>query len=177
MKFLDGNGVATLWAKIKSHVQDKLQEHVDNIKGRPNGLATLNQEGQLDENQLPPFKTINGQSVQGSGNIEIDVELYEVVTSLPTSNIKTNKIYLIVDSDGVNTNEYEEYLYVNNKWEQVGKYKANVDLTPYVKKSDIVSTTENGIMSKEDKVKLNGIDTNATCDSSISSTELDTILT
>lgn len=58
----------------------------------------------------------------------------KVVTSLPTNNISTTTIYLIpVSTDG--TNIYEEYIYVNEKWELIGTTK--VDLSNYVTKNEL----------------------------------------
>lgn len=43
-----------------------------------------------------------------------------IVESLPTSNIKTNTIYMILGENGKDENVYEEWMYINNKWEKVG---------------------------------------------------------
>lgn len=44
----------------------------------------------------------------------------EVVTTLPTANISSSTIYLMEREDGNVQNVYEEYIYVNNKWEMIG---------------------------------------------------------
>lgn len=80
--------------------------------------------------------TINGQSITNGGNITIDLTLFKVVDKLPTSNIDTTKIYLVHASVGEDNNVYTEYIYVNNAWEKLGEYKADVDLTPYLKIED-----------------------------------------
>lgn len=67
----------------------------------------------------------------------------KTVDSLPTSNISTTSIYLLKVNGDVN-NIYEEYIYVNNKWELIGNTK--VDLSDYAKISDVptkVSELEN----------------------------------
>ena len=58
----------------------------------------------------------------------------EVVSSLPTSNISTTTIYLVI-GDNQNGNLYDEYIYVNNAWEKLGSQ--NVDLTNYALKSEL----------------------------------------
>lgn len=83
------------------------------------------------------FKTINGESIEGTGDISIDLTLYRIVSSLPTTNIDNTKIYLVVNTESEPNNEYIEYIYVNNKWEELGKYKAEVDLSPYYTKTEI----------------------------------------
>ena len=50
----------------------------------------------------------------------------QVVDMLPTENISTSTIYLVPNDDGT----YDEYVYVNEKWEQIGT--TEVDLSNYV---------------------------------------------
>ena len=73
-------------------------------------------------------------------NVTLDTNIYQVVESLPESEINPNKIYLVLSAESGETNLYTEYLYVNDKWEKIGEYKADVDLTPYLKSSDAAST-------------------------------------
>lgn len=65
----------------------------------------------------------------------LDLTLYVIVDSLPTSDIKTNKIYLVRNASGADGNIYTEYAYINSAWEKIGEYKANVDLSNYYTKS------------------------------------------
>lgn len=80
------------------------------------------------------IKTINNQSILGSGNISIDLAIYEVALMLPSYNINSNKIYLVPkDSGSTGTNQFDEYVYVNNTWEQIGTIEGgNVDLDDYL---------------------------------------------
>lgn len=49
-----------------------------------------------------------------------------VVQSLPTSNIDANTIYMILDFNSTKIrNVYNEYLYINNKWELIGTTEAS----------------------------------------------------
>lgn len=57
---------------------------------------------------------------------------FQTATTLPTENISTNTIYLI-SKEGVEGDVYEEYIYINNKWEKIGE--TTIDLSQY-------STTE-----------------------------------
>ena len=75
----------------------------------------------------------------------------EVVSSLPTSNISTNTIYLKPLTDTDSNNTYEEYIYINNKWEIIGTTK--VDLSDYVKLTDI---TNGNIIVKKAEQDSNG---------------------
>lgn len=176
MKFLNSNGVSILWNAIKNFVGTSIEEGVDDKLGVANGIATLGSDGIIKSNQLPSFKTVNGNTIVGNGDITIDLNIYSVVESLPTTNINPHKIYLVINANGIDSNKYNEYAYIDNKWELIGEYKAEVDLTPYVKKTDIVTTTDNGIMLATDKVRLDGIDDNATKDEAITNDELNAIL-
>lgn len=107
-----------------------------------NGIAGLDSKGNVPLSQL--------------GNL--DTTVAEVVTALPTTNIKKH-IYLIKDTSGVTQNQYEEYIYTGNtsatydasKWEKLGDFRATVDLKDYAKKSEAI----NGIDVDE---SANGID-------------------
>lgn len=48
---------------------------------------------------------------------------YLIVSELPTANINPKIIYLLPATDSENNNVYEEYIYVNNKWELIGTTK------------------------------------------------------
>lgn len=80
---------------------------------------------------------ITGENVV---NVTLDTNIYQVVESLPESEINPNKIYLVLSAESGETNLYTEYLNVNSEWEKIGEYKADVDLTPYLKSSEAAST-------------------------------------
>lgn len=92
-----------------------------------NGIAGLDANGNVPLSQL--------------GNL--DTTVAEVVTALPTTNIKKH-IYLIKDTSGVTQNQYKEYIYTGDtsatydasKWEKLGDFRATVDLADYAKKSE-----------------------------------------
>lgn len=129
MEFLDTTGVSTLWGKVKNHVKTS-----------------------IDSQQ---FKTVNGISVKGAGDIQIDLTLYKVVSVLPTSSIDTTKIYLIKDS-AIDNNSYSEYMYVDGSWEKLGDFRSSVDLEPYAK-TEYVNTK---LATKVDKQDGKGLSTN-----------------
>lgn len=83
--------------------------------------------------------TINGKSLIGGGDIEIDLSLYEVVDELPTENILTNKIYLQrkKSDDGIGE-YYEQWMYdaTSQDWKKFGKHEVSLDLSDYVKTED-----------------------------------------
>lgn len=98
-----------------------------------NGICGLDSHGYVPLSQL--------------GNL--DTTVAEVVTALPTTNIKKH-IYLIKDTSGVSQNQYEEYIYTGNtsatydasKWEKLGDFRATVDLADYAKKNKAVGSID-----------------------------------
>lgn len=164
MQFLDAIGLAYFWEKIKNWVNIN---YLSLTGGTING--DVNISGNVSALQ---FKKTNGTSTQvliadgsvreiGSANGiagldsngyvplaqlgNLDTTVAEVVTALPTTNIKKH-IYLVKDASGVTQNQYEEYLYTGDtsaaydasKWEKLGDFRATVDLADYAKKSETV---------------------------------------
>lgn len=82
------------------------------------------------------LKTLNGESLTGSGDITIDLTLYRLVSALPTEDIDSHKIYLVLSADSEENDLYTEYIYVNGSWEKLGEYKADIDLSPYLTKTE-----------------------------------------
>lgn len=78
----------------------------------------------------------------------------KVVQSLPTQNISTTTVYLVPDTDGSSPDLYTEYIYVDGKWEQLGKVKVN--LSEYYTSSEVDSK----LQSKVDKEAGKGLSTN-----------------
>ena len=72
---------------------------------------------------------------------------FEVVSTLPTTDIKTNVIYLIPAASSQTNNIKDEYIYLNNAWEKIGS--TSVDLTNYVTDDDL-STALNDYVANSD---------------------------
>lgn len=53
----------------------------------------------------------------------------KVVTSLPTTDIKTNTIYLVPNGESTGQNVKTEYMYIDDQWEIIGS--TDVDLSDY----------------------------------------------
>jgi hypothetical protein len=145
-KYLDEEGLRTLWRKVKAQDTKTQEATIDAIGatfGQAYGIASLDGNGFVPLAQL--------------GNL--DTTFMEVVNGdLPTSDIKRH-LYLKSENSTGN-NIYSEYLYTGNlpiqtdtsasdyetnkydatKWEKLGEYKADVDLTPYAEKSKALGT-------------------------------------
>lgn len=169
MQFLDAIGLASFWKKIKNWVNinylsltggtirgsvsflneadggKSIRIDPSNITNSKYGVNYLFASG-----KMIPIGAANGVAgLDANGNVplaqlgNLDTTVAEVVTALPTTNIKKH-IYLIKDTSGVSQNQYEEYIYTgdtsatydSSKWEKLGDFRATVDLAGYAKKNE-----------------------------------------
>lgn len=175
MQFLDAIGLASFWEKIKNWVNinylsltggtirgsvsflneadggKSIRIDPSNITNSKYGVNYLFASG-----KMIPIGEANGVAgLDANGNVpldqlgNLDTTVAEVVTALPTTNIKKH-IYLIKDASGVTRNQYEEYIYTGDtsatydasKWEKLGDFRATLDLADYAKKSETVNLSE-----------------------------------
>lgn len=175
MQFLDAIGLASFWKKIKNWVNiNYLSLTGGTIRGSVSFLneADGGKSIRIDPSNITnsnygvnylfasgkmiPIGAANGVAgLDANGNVplaqlgNLDTTVAEVVTALPTTNIKKH-IYLIKDASGVTQNQYEEYIYTGDtsatynasKWEKLGDFRATVDLADYAKKSETVNLSE-----------------------------------
>jgi hypothetical protein len=170
MQFLDAIGLASFWKKIKNWVNiNYLSLTGGTIRG---SVSFLNESDGGKSIRIDPTNITNSKyganylfasgkmipigEANGVAGLDsngcvpldqlgnLDTTVAEVVTALPTTNIKKH-IYLIKDASGVTQNQYEEYIYTGDtsatydasKWEKLGDFRATVDLANYAKKSEI----------------------------------------
>lgn len=95
----------------------------------------------------------NGQSTSFTVYNGINTN-FQVVDELPTENISTSTIYLILSDVQSEDNIYDEYIYVNGNWEHIGS--TSVDLSDYVTKTyfnqNVGDATKNYIVAQLAKV-------------------------
>jgi hypothetical protein len=173
MQFLDAIGLAYFWKKIKNWVNiNYLSLTGGTIRGSVSFLRqgdggssitisplNITKNGYGDNylfasGKMIPIGGANGVAgLDANGNVplaqlgNLDTTVAEVVTALPTTNIKKH-IYLIEDEDGDTQNQYKEYIYTGDtsatydasKWEKLGDFRATVDLADYAKKTDTVKS-------------------------------------
>ena len=108
-------------------------------------MVTL-QKGYMDSNLLekqPKFTLGKGlQLVNGTLSVTLDTTISKIVESLPAAPATgdENKIHLVLSSTSESGNTYTEYIWVEGKWEELGEFKPDVDLTPYLKVVDLTGT-------------------------------------
>lgn len=162
VKIEDANGYTILPDSGKP-VVTLIKQNTDEIAGiekklvtganKPNGAVVLDANGHIPSKADTAFRKINGKSILkadgDTSDITIDLSLFviPVDNQLPTTDIDPNKIYLIRQAVGSaaspgqdDSNIYIEYLYVNDAWEKIGEYKASIDDTAYLKKTEAETT-------------------------------------
>lgn len=86
----------------------------------------------------------SGLNLDEDGNLSITLDhtIFKVVDSLPEAPAQgdENKIHGVLSSASEEGNIYAEYLWVNGAWEKLGEFKAQIDLTPYLKAEDAAAT-------------------------------------
>lgn len=132
-KFLDYDGLKLVIKKFNERNDGKYI--ISALKGAANGVASLDANGKIPVQQL--------------GNL--DVTVFKVVTELPKSDIKPY-IYIIKNVEKPTDNEYIEWVYVTEekRWEKLGEYKADINLTHYAKLKGDNEFTGNNIFSGSD---------------------------
>lgn len=133
-KYLDKNSVLRLLQGIKTQI-DKSKESVLDTKGIANGIASLDDNGNVPLYQL--------------GNV--DTVLFEIVHVLPTELTEQQKNHIFIVPRGLESesdqNAYKEYIYTGEDlgniapyyWEELGEFTLEADLKPYSKKSETTS--------------------------------------
>lgn len=110
-------------------------------------MVTL-QKGYIDTQltkKQDKFTVGSGLALEdGVLSITLDHKPFKVVTELPEAPAAAdmNKIFMVLNADGENGNTYTEYIYIDAEtgWEKLGEFKAEIDLTPYLKKADLNAT-------------------------------------
>lgn len=133
-KYLDKNSVLRLLQGIKTQIE-KSKTSVLDTKGVANGIASLDENGNVPLSQL--------------GNV--DTVLFEIVHVLPTELTEQQKNHIFIVPRGMESesekNTYKEYIYTGEDlghidpsyWEELGEFTSEVDLKPYSKKSETTS--------------------------------------
>ena len=133
-KYLDKNSVLRLLQGIKTQI-DKSKTSVLDTKGAANGIASLDENGNVPLSQL--------------GNVDTDI--HEIALELPTQLTEKQSKHIFLVPRGVdektNKNIYKEYIFTgrditnvkDTDWEQLGEFTTSVDLKDYSKKSETIS--------------------------------------
>ena len=160
---ISGETVVSIINSYSTRIQN-VENKLGSGANKANGPIVLDANGHIPSS-VTAFKTVNGQSILktngGASDIAIDLSLYIIPANntLPTTGIDTKKIYLIRNVTPSGTNLYTEYMYVNGAWEELGKYRAEIPIQDYLKKTDAESTYVKRNGDSPDTYILNSSDT------------------
>ena len=147
-----------------SVINTALGNKVDKVSGK--GLSTNDFTGTYKT----ALDNLNTTIATAVGNLE----MIEVVTSLPTSNIKNNKLYLKANSVSGSENKYDIYVRVNNAWEKVDSL--DFSISDYIKKDGNTNLLlSNGTTKAQSSFSTSGHTHKNTVKTEITSGSLDTI--
>lgn len=141
---LDFSG--TNYLTKEENLKDACVQLDEEVKAANDNIAILGAEaGNLAKTKQD--KLVPGTGIAIQGNIiscTLDPSVFVVKQSLPEQpeTGKEDKIYVVPNPAGQGDNIYDEYGWVNGKWEKLGSFKASVDLSAYQTKQDDSLETE-----------------------------------
>lgn len=105
---------------IYTYLSDELTRIRGEIGGKQDSLV-FNTAYNASSNKVATMSDIT-TALSGIGSFS-----FEIVQSLPQSNISTSKIYLVAKQTSGTNQVYTEYAYVNNAWEIIGDTSMSID--------------------------------------------------
>lgn len=130
-----------LKAKLEGIEEGAQKNIIEKIMLNGKEVAVSNKT--IDLGQLQKMlKVGTGIAIAEDGTISttLDVAAFKVVESLPSAPAAGNesKIHVVLDASSQEAgNSYAEYLWDGSKWELLGKFKADMDLSAYAKTADV----------------------------------------
>lgn len=109
---------------IQKNINDNVSNHIDNT------IIHVTQ----DDKDLWNATLQNAKDYAKKLFDSVTSFTIEIVDALPTEDIKSMTIYFIRNEHDNESDYYEEYMYINNKWEIIGS--TFVNLAPYLLKED-----------------------------------------
>lgn len=136
----DINNINTAITEIKGDITNI----EGNVTSNTEAINKINQELGFVDGEFTPQNTIIATANTVSealetlaGRVEnVQVDIFRVVTALPTQDIEEDVVYLVPAATTGEQNTYIEYTYVNNAWEKLGEVSSTVDLSNYYTKSE-----------------------------------------
>lgn len=130
----------------EENLKDACVQLDEEVKASNDNIAILGAEADnLDKTKQDKLAAGTGIAIQGNViSCTLDQSVFVVKQSLPEQpdSGKENKIYVVPNPEGQGDDIYDEYAWVNGKWEKLGSFKASVDLSAYQTKRDDSLKTE-----------------------------------
>lgn len=141
------NGINELVLLLKNKIMTRVKkvegkdlstnDFTDEYKDKLDAIPDIDSTMDDTSDKLATSKAIGDYVKDKISKIETLTRI--IVDALPTSDIKTNVIYMLKKRTTPTGNLYDEYMYINNAWELIGS--SNVDLSGYVKAEEMHELT------------------------------------
>jgi hypothetical protein len=132
---IHSNGASAYQVALANGFEGTEEEWLASLKGDKgeDGVTAINDE------------TASAETTYSSNKINEKISALEeslsgvvkraIVEALPQDSIATDTIYMVLKENGTENNIYDEYMYINSKWELIGS--TSVDLSDYYNKDEI----------------------------------------
>jgi hypothetical protein len=132
---IHSNGASAYQVALANGFEGTEEEWLASLKGDKgeDGVTAINDE------------TASAETTYSSNKINEKISALEeslsgvvkraIVEALPQDSIATDTIYMVLKENGTENNIYDEYMYINDKWELIGS--TSVDLSDYYNKDEI----------------------------------------
>lgn len=136
LRLTAGNNIVIDKINNTISVADDIKVDWDRVRSKPNfhKISVTGDYADL-KNKLTAGVGIEINS-ENQINAVPDVELYEIVDVLPTTDISNSKVYLLLTQSNDSENIYTEYIYVDDEWKVLRTFKTNIDLKNLLSKDD-----------------------------------------
>ena len=140
LKLTAGNNIVIDKINNTISVVDDLKVDWDRVRSKPNFHEVSVSGNYWDlKNKLTAGIGIEIDK-ENKINAVPEVELYEIVDALPTKDINTNKIYILLVQSTDTNNVYTEYIYMDDEWKELRTFKTNIDLKNVLSKEEAKNT-------------------------------------
>lgn len=140
LKLTAGNNIVIDKINNTISVVDDLKVDWDRVRSKPNFHEVSISGDYWDlKNKLTAGIGIEIDK-ENKINTVPEVELYEIVDALPTNDINTNKIYILLVQSTDTNNVYIEYIYIDDEWKELRTFKTNIDLKNVLSKEEAKDT-------------------------------------
>ena len=130
----------------EENLKDACVQLDEEVKAANDNIAILGAEaGNLAKTKQDKLSAGTGIAIQGNIiSCTLDESVFVVKQSLPEQpdSGKEDKIYVVPNPEGQGDDIYDEYAWVDGKWEKLGSFRASVDLSAYQTKKDDSLKTE-----------------------------------
>ena len=122
----------------EAEIEDLIDSKIEDSEGN---LIFYTKDETYSKNEVySKDETYSKEEVYTKEEVDDLIELLpkfeiKVVEELPTKDISTTTIYLVPRQDSEGSNVYEEYIYVDKKWELIGT--TDIDLSDYYTISEV----------------------------------------